>query len=1070
MKKGITTFCTTLLALFVAVEASAQQTVPQPAPGALRRSSLLNRTGGTRLGGLDSSARPGAARTANRPGAFGGTTGRSASLGGTGDAGAAGGVGAAGVGTGAVGGTSETGDTESGDPKEAPALNWDATPVDIVFQTYGEQVGKTILKDPGVPNATITLKSREGQKLTKEEYLEAIEVVLEMNGIHLEPYGEKFIRALPRGKARKEGIPLYMDIADVPEEAKDGKVISVMFSFKNITFDEAQKALDNLKSDMGVLNALERTNSILITDTWQNIKRMDEVAKMLDISSPVLEQVFVYQVENAAASDIKQVLDYIVQESMKEQEKNGKGIQNHNTSQGPSSNLLRPTSLGGSRLLGGPNRPGQPEPPKPVASTVTAMSDADRGVIRGKVLIQSDERSNKLIIITSKANYDFFEKIIKQLDVETTPDTAVKVYRLKYAEAEEVADMINDLIGNAPSSKSSSKGNQNAAARGQGGTTRVSAPTPAAAARKSVNQRTGEAKPGELSKENTTVLADKRINGLVVMTNKELVPVIENIIEAMDVKLSQVLIETVIIEVTLGDDLQTGVDWVQRGRQRNMRTEALTDSLGRTLYYPYKVDSVAADGTKIYSSSIIDYSGTPVLSGTEGASTVVAQTLNKVLLRDGFVNNNNYGLGGGGGSTAASALLNTVMNVSSNATAAYFGGATPIGSGINYILKSDKLNLAAIIQASKTDNRAKYIASPIVMTVDNKEATIEATESRKFYSGSTSTSSYGSNPTVTYNYSDKDIGIKIKVTPKINPNGTVMLEIEEEYSQLGAGQSVLVSGANGSAGKENIDTALTRKMSADILLENMQTVVLGGLTETFTQEEETGIPILKDIPWVGKWLFGTVSQSETRKELLVFMTPYVLDDGDAAQAEALRRKKALSDTRPWEDHGWSASPLADPVSKKEQMRRLKDEWRKQDEERKTKLAIEDEKVKRAKALEGMSKEEREHWLEMHKDDLDKEDRDDEVKQLKEKMKSKDEETQEELKKLAAQIREKKLKEAEKEIKEADESAKADNEYQKLKTEKELKKAEKELEKEPEVIPAPPPPDHAAPKEPAKDKA
>ena len=119
-------------------------------------------------------------------------------------------------------------DAADADPKEAPALNWDATPVDIVFQTYGEQVNKTILKDPSVPNATITLKSREGQKLTKEEYLEAIEVVLEMNGIHLEPYGEKFMRAVPRGKARKEGIPLYMDIADVPEDAKDGRVISVM--------------------------------------------------------------------------------------------------------------------------------------------------------------------------------------------------------------------------------------------------------------------------------------------------------------------------------------------------------------------------------------------------------------------------------------------------------------------------------------------------------------------------------------------------------------------------------------------------------------------------------------------------------------------------------------------------------------------------------------------------------------------------------------------------------------------------------------------------------------------------
>ena len=938
---------------------------------------------------------------------------------------------------------------ETADPKEAPALNWDATPVDIVFQTYGEQVGKTILKDPAVPNATITLKSREGQKLTKEEYLEAIEVVLEMNGIHLEPYGEKFIRAVPRGKARKEGIPLYMDIADVPVEAKDGRVISVMISFKSIATDEAQKALENFKSDTGILNVFERTNSILVTDTWQNIKRMDEIAKAMDISSPVLEQVFVYQVENASANDIKTALEQIVQESQKELEKNGKAVQNTSSGYNPQSNVVRPTSLGAGRLL---NRPGQPEAPKPLESTVTSMSDADRGMIRGKVLILADERSNKLVIITSKSNYDFFEKVIKQLDVETTPDTVVKVYRLKYAEAEEVADMINDLIGNAPSSKSSAKGSQNAAARGQGGTTRVSTPTgvnAANATRKSANQRSGEAKPGELSKENTTVLADKRINGLVVMTNKELVPVVESIIEAMDVKLSQVLIETVIIEVTLGDDLKTGVDWVQRGRAKSSVQVQRQNSMGQPLYYMTRTVT-SADG--VSSTTVLPdivpqgYSST-YKSGdftyTDTASTHGVFDTVTSLVRDGFYNNNNYMLGGGGGSGTA-ALQGLFTTVASNGVEAALG-ANPIGSGVNYFLKSDKLNLAAIIQASKTDSHAKYIASPVVMTVDNKEATIDATENRQFLTGWTAQSgSYGNSGQPTPNYSAKDIGIKIKVTPKINPNGTVMLEVEEEYSQfIRDGQSMLIP-QGGNYVQGNVDLAMERKMSADILLENMQTVVLGGLTETYKSESETGIPILKDIPWIGKWLFGSVSQTESRKELLVFMTPYVLDEGDAAQAEALRRKKALSDTRPFDTHGWSASPIADPVSKKEQMRRLKDEWKKQDEERKTKLAIEDEKVKRAKTLEAMDKAERDHWLEMHKDELDEEGRKEELKELKEKMKSKDDETQEALHKLAAEIRERKLVAAEAEIKEADKAAQSENENAKLKAEK-AAKAEPEAE-------------------------
>ena len=229
-------------------------------------------------------------------------------------------------------------------------------------------------------------------------------------------------------------------------------------------------------------------------------------------------------------------------------------------------------------------------------------------------------------------------------------------------------------------------------------------------------------------------------------------------------------------------------------------------------------------------------------------------------------------------------------------------------------------------------------------------------------------------------------------------------------------------------------------MQSDVLLENNQTVVFGGLTQTSTIESETGIPILKDIPIIGKWLFGSVEQDEARVELLVFMTPYVLDDAQAAQAEALRRKKTMSDSRPWDDHGWSLSKLADPVSKKEQMRRIKDEWAKQDEERKTKIAIEKMKVERAKRLQEMSKEERDLWLKMHKKELDEEKQD----ELEEKML--DKESQEELRKLAAQVKKQRLEAAEKEIKAAADAAAAENERGKLDAEKKAKEGTKGGEK------------------------
>jgi type II secretion system protein D len=839
-------------------------------------------------------------------------------------------------------------------------------------------VKKTILKDPQVPAATITLKSEPGQKLSEEDQIEAIEVVLEMNGVHLEPYGEKFIRALPRKDARKEGIPLLRNYDDKLKERIH--VVSMQIPFKNISTEEAQKVLEGFKSNSGILFVIERSNSILVTDTEQNVKRMVEIAKTIDVATPVLEDVFVRQIKNAAANDIKTALETIVQESQKELEKSGKAPA-QNTAQPYRPWFNRPNGGPGSLLRRTPDANNQPAPAANNASVVMAVSDADRGMIRGKVLILADERSNKLIIITQKSNMDFFDKVIEQLDVETTPDTVVKVYRLKYADAEEVSDMINDLIGNAASSKDSNK-NQNAAAK-QGQSVNLSNNrTPVA--KKPANQRTGEASAGELSKDNTTVLADKRINGLVVMTDKKLVSVLENIIESMDVKLSQVLIETCIIEVGLGNGLETGVDWVNN------------------------------NWTKLGNNS---KTATVIGGGGGGTSSGTLAALNGGTSDKTFSE---------WAQEAKSVLGNEKLSVEDvkkyiEAAKGYSidTSVSPIGAGLNYFIKSDKLNLSAVLKAAKTDSRSKYIASPIIMTLDNKEATIDATEMRYLFKGyQYSGSTYNGSPVK--DYEQKDLGIKIKVTPKINPNGAVLLEVEEEYSQEGAGQMV---------DDEIQATTITRKMAADALLEDGQTVIFGGLTQTVSTEKTGGIPLLKDIPWIGKWLFGYVSQAESRSELLVFMTPYVLDDAKSAQIEAARRKSVLSDPIPWDDHGWSASELADPVPQKEQLRRLKDEWKKQDEERKTRLAIEQEKINRANKLKELSKEEREVWLKMHKEELEKE----EQEELEKKML--DKEGQEELKALVEKIKKDKLESAQKEIDKAEEMTRAENERAKLDAEK-----------------------------------
>lgn len=838
-------------------------------------------------------------------------------------------------------------------------LAFDQAPLEVLLYAYADVAGKILIPAPNLPKTQITLKTFEDRELTKEEYLEAIEVTLTMNGVVLEPFDKIFLRAFERKTVRTQGIRTSMDMPTTNSIPEKGKVVSQLIRLQHITAEEAQKALEGFKDPNGLFQVFERNNTILVTDTQENLNRMLEVVRELDVATPVTEDVFVRQIQYAAAMEIKTALETIVTESQKDAQQAKGGAPKESGAPGFGGGT-RP-SLQPNRLLN-LNRPGlnKPEPPPttPNATMMAQVSDADRGMIRGKVLILADERSNKLIVITAKTNMDFFDKVIETLDVETTPEVEVEVIRLKYAESEDVASMLNDLIGNGSSSSSQAKNNQNANTAKNGTANRNLTQTRAGAGGAATRPQTANptfsksasSSLGELNKDNIKILADKRINGIVVMARKADMRAVKEVIEDMDVKLSQVLIETVIIEVTLGDDLKTGIDWVQRGRQKVTTRERMKDELGNELFWE------------------LDDEGKPTTTTTTTDTGFEAFHSVSRMVRDGFYNNGNYMLGGGAGTGSGmlGALVNAAGQVVSNDTAVT--AANPIGGGLNYLLKSDKLNLAAVIQASKTDTRAKYIASPIVMTVDNKEAIVEATESRKFYSGSTTTTSY-STPVTSYSYTDKDIGIKIKVTPKINPDGTVMLTVEEEYSQLGAGQSVLVSGSNGSTQQEPIDTAVSRKMSADVLLDNMQTVILGGLTETYKSDKETGIPILKDIPWIGKWLFGSVTQNETRKELLVFMTPYVLDDADAAQAEAIRRKKSMSDPRPWEDNGWSLSTVADPVAKKELLRRLNDEWSRQDEERRNQKALEEAKAKRAKKLAEMDEEERREWAEKHQKEI-----------------------------------------------------------------------------------------------------
>jgi general secretion pathway protein D len=334
---------------------------------------------------------------------------------------------------------------------------------------------------------------------------------------------------------------------------------------------------------------------------------------------------------------------------------------------------------------------------------------------------------------------------------------------------------------------------------------------------------------GELSKDHIKILANKRTNALVLMASKSDITTLTEIINSMDIMLSQVLIETVILEVSLDDSLETGIDWVQRAMA-------------------------------VYST---------------GQRTPQAA----------------FATRGGGG------MLRPVDPINRR-TIESFGDAT---SGLTSYLTFFGLNVDAVIRASASDTRSRIISSPVILTQDNKPASIEATTTQYFLEGTTQRETATGNVIRDSNVKPKNVGIVLKVEPRINARGFVVMKIEQSIENISGTQQI-------DDGTWPIIT--TRKLQADVSVTSGETVVLGGLVMNNQRNVKGGIPLLKDIPVLG-WLFRRTSMQEGRSEVVVFLTPYVLDTPEQVERETRRRRDALNIGGMWQQ-GWSGSDMAGP--------------------------------------------------------------------------------------------------------------------------------------------------------------
>ncbi len=722
-----------------------------------------------------------------------------------------------------------------------PALKFVDAPATILLETYANATQKTLLIAPNLPKVDkITLRSHENVKLSKEEYLQAIEAVLVMHNISILPAGEKFVRVLPANELRKLGIETHFQEPENGEYVENGTMVSQIIQLKNISYEEAKKAIEGMKRNEGQIQIFERTNSILITDTVENVNRMMEILKYIDIPIENREETHVRPIKFAKASDIKTRLEEIIKEAMAEQQKKTTTTAEPRQWGAPGFDRRTPPGTIRPRLNNTPAQQAQPAATDTAnAIHETLVSDAERGIIRGKVQIIADERTNLLIFITRPDNMKFFDKIIDVLDVQvqTVPDVIVNVFRLEYATAKDVATMLNDLIGNTQKNDSKDKDNPNLNTRNSNNSNRPGESSSLSdfASRQRQAQQASNAgkafgeknKIGELNKENVTILADERSNAIIVMASPADMLSVESIIKQMDIQLSQVVIETVILSVTFGDTLDTGMDWVQRAM------------LG-----------YQGNGT-----------GTPTLAfATSG--------------------------GGGTGRPQNTSEMTSIDKI-------------PSSGGVNAWITLFDYNLDFVLKAVQTDNRAHIISSPRITTMDNEEATLESTERIYWNAGTTY---YENSGNQTQNVKSEDIGIKLTVKPRIYNKGFITLKVNQSI-QNNAGYRKI--------NEEEYPNLSTRTMEASVSVQSGETVVLGGLAQNSVSVSKTKVPVLGSIPLLG-WFFRSEKEEKSRTEIIVFLTPRVVDTPAEMEDDARRIKASIDTDGVW-DAGWSHSRLADPL-------------------------------------------------------------------------------------------------------------------------------------------------------------
>lgn len=415
-----------------------------------------------------------------------------------------------------------------------------------VLEVLSQLTGRAILRPQSLPKPEITFDS--GGPITTSELVLALESLLSLNDIGISPLGERFLKVVPLNEISTEAPELVTQ--SLAARAPSGQVVSKLFRLQHLDSQTFQQQIQPfLSPGFHSIIPFKNSNAVIVTDTISNLQRLEYVVGEVDKPSRLnIEPVF-YTLQYAEAGEVAQQIQQMIDDA-----RNRFGDSNSSGNSGGGRNNANASTV------------------NPVASNESDGS-ISQILFGSNTAISADDRTNQIIIMTAPSNLEFFEDIIRKLDIKADPSTRIDVIPLKHADATEVASLLSQFVSGKTKSDTSDRSNSSSRnnarnSRTGGNPTFGGSDSNQAVTRELPTNPIANATAGGGEERDSqfssfmTILADERSNSLVISGTRSDLELMGVLVDKIDVLLPQVRIEVLITEVNLNknDGITRGMD------------------------------------------------------------------------------------------------------------------------------------------------------------------------------------------------------------------------------------------------------------------------------------------------------------------------------------------------------------------------------------------------------------------------------------------------------------------------------------------------------------------------------